>query len=397
MADQQSNLHIGKDEYKAVKVGTQVELSTGGGGLMDRLNEWVINMSPVSTKSKVTFFRLLATMINAGVSLVKSLHILEAQTEDPKLKKICASLSHGVEMGQSLSYCMESFPDVFPEAQIGMIRSGEASGKLNDVLIQIADQVEKGNKIAGKIKGAMMYPIAIILVIIVVTGAVVVLVIPKLEDMFGKAGAELPGATRMLISLSNFLLGTPLGLPNWIMMIFGSIGFFIGLGMWKKTPAGRYHWDKFILSLPVFGGLNRKVALSKFCNSLSTLTKSGIAIVKAIKITSDIVGNEVYRRRILMIAADVQTGITIAENIKDDKKMFPVMLVSMIGVGEQTAQLDSVTAKVADFYDDEVDNVVKNLSSLMEPIIIIVIGVVVGFLVTAIMSPIMKMSEVASS
>ncbi|MCT4592129.1 MAG: type II secretion system F family protein [Candidatus Gracilibacteria bacterium] len=395
--NQESQFHIGKDEYRAIDVDKRVEVEQAQGNLIDRLNEWVIDMSPVNTKSKVAFFRLLATMINAGVSLVKSLHILRDQTEDPKLKKICASLARGVEMGQSLSVGMEAYPDVFADAQVGMIRSGEASGKLNEVLLQIADQTEKGAKIAGKIKGAMMYPVAIVLVLVVVTSAVIILVIPKLEDMFGKAGAELPGATKALIAASNFLTGSVVGgLPNWVLCIVGFVAFLIGLSAWKKTEKGKYLWDTFMLALPIFGGLNRKVALSRFCNSLATLTRSGIAIVKAIKITADIVGNEVYKKRIMLIADDVQRGITIAENIKDDKKMFPVMLVSMIGVGEQTAQLDNVSEKVADFYDEEVDNVVKNLSSLMEPLVILLIGGVVGFLVAAIMGPIMKMSEVAS-
>ncbi len=390
-----SQLHIGKDEYKAIDVQAKVGFESSGGGLFNRVNDYLINVSSVKTKSKVTFYRLLATMINAGVSLVKSLHILEEQIEDPKLKRVCASLAKGVESGQSLSYGMESFPDVFPDSQVGMVKSGEASGKLNSVLLQIANQVEKSSKIGSKIKGAMMYPLAIIIVLIVVTTAVMVLVIPKLESMFSQAGADLPAATQLLIDMSKFLTANHIGLPNWAFLAILLVLFIVGLNVWKKTPAGKYYWDKFILALPVFGTLNKKVILAKFCNSLATLTKSGIAIVKAIKITSDIVGNEIYKRRILLIADDVQKGITIAENIKDDKKMFPVMVVSMIGVGEQTAQLDNVSEKIADFYDDEVDNMVKNLSSLMEPMVILLIGGVVGFLVAAIMLPVMKMSEVA--
>ena len=169
------------------------------------------------------------------------------------------------------------------------------------------------------------------------------------------------------------------------------------MGKWKKTKNGKYYWDIFLFSVPVFGPLARKVVLARFCRSISTLLRSGITITKTLEITSEVVGSEVYRRRIMLISDDVSQGITIAENIKGQKKMWPIMLVSMIGVGEQTAQLDSVSEKLSEFYEDEVDNIVKNLSSLMEPIIILLIGVVVGFLVAAIMGPIMNMSEVATA
>jgi len=242
-----------------------------------------------------------------------------------------------------------------------------------------------------------MYPIAIVFVLVAVVGAVTVLVIPNLKDMFAAGGAELPKSTQALIALSEFLTGSALFLPNWLMCIFGTIGFFIALGKWKQTKNGKYYWDTFVFSVPIFGNLARKVVLARFCRSISTLLKSGIAITKALDITGDVVGSEVYRRRIAFITEDVSQGITIAENIKGQKKMWPIMMVSMIGVGEQTAQLDGVSAKLAEFYEEEVDNIVKNLSSLMEPIIILVIGVVVGFLVAAIMGPIMKMSEVATA
>jgi type IV pilus assembly protein PilC len=199
-----------------------------------------------------------------------------------------------------------------------------------------------------------------------------------------------------MIAISDFMMAKTFGIPNPVFVIAALIIFWILLGMWTKTDSGKFYWDKFMLRVPVFGSLRRKLVLAQFSRSISTLTQSGISIVKGLRITADVVGNEVYRRRVLLIAEDVKQGITIGENLQGNKVMFPVMLVSMIAVGEQTAQLDAVTAKVADFYEEEVDNMVKTLSSLMEPIIILVIGIVVGFMVTAIMTPIMNMSEVVS-
>jgi len=391
-------LHIGKDEFKKVEVNKIVRLSSApNASAFDKMNDWIIDHSGVSIKERVTFFRLLATMINAGVSITKALGILEEQSKNPKLKRVCESLRETVEMGQTMSEGMRQFPDIFEDSQVGMLHSGEVSGKLNQTLLQVADQMEASAKIKGKIKGAMMYPLAIVIVLAAVVGAVTVLVIPKLKDTFAQGGAELPASTQMLVNMSDFLTSSFLGLPMWFVTIIGVVIFFVVLGQWKKTENGKFYWDHFVFSLPVFGNLARKVVLARFCRGLSTLLRSGISITKALVVTSDIVGSEVYRRRILLIADDVSSGITIAENIKGQEKMWPIMLVSMIGVGEQTAQLDNVASKLAEFYEEEVDNIVKNLSSLMEPIIILILGAVVGFLVTAIMSPIMKMSEVAST
>lgn len=390
-------IHIGKAQAQTMSPGVTGGLPEEGGNLMDRINLWMVDHSGLKIKERVTMFRLMATMINAGLSLVKTLQILEDQTKNQKIKRVCSHLRHTVEMGRNLSEGMLKYPDVFEDSQIGMLKSGEASGNLNKVLLQVADQMEASAKIKGKIKGAMMYPIAIVMVLLIVVGAVTILVIPKLQDMFLSGGKELPKSTQMLIALSEFLTGSTLFLPNWALCIVGAVIFFVLLGQWKKTKSGKYYWDQFVFAVPIFGPLARKVALARFCRSLSTLLKSGITITKTLDITSEVVGSEVYRRRIALISEDVSQGISIAENIKGQERMWPIMLVSMISVGEQTAQLDNVSIKLAEFYEDEVDNIVKNLSSLMEPIIILVIGGVVGFLVAAIMSPIMNMSEVATA
>jgi len=399
MAKTTEMIHIGRSQRQVHTPTKNMELAyEGGSGIFEKMNLWVIDHSRVKTKERVTLFRLLATMINAGLSLVKALYILEEQAENPKIKRVCAHLRNTVENGQSLSDGMRKYPDVFEDAQVGMLRSGEATGQLNEVLLQIADQMEASAKLKGKIKGAMMYPIAIIIVLFLVVGAVTVLVIPKLKDMFNNGGVELPQATKMLIATSEFLTSTTFSVPNWAFsgLLLISIPFIIGQ-LRRHYDTAKYYWDIFLFSLPIFGNLARKVVLARFCRSISTLLKSGISITKTLDITGDVVGSELYRRRIRLIAEDVSQGITIAENIRGQKRMWPIMLVSMMDVGEQTAQIDSISAKLAEFYEEEVDNIVKNLSSLMEPLIIVFIGIVVGFLVAAIMGPIMQMSEVATA
>ena len=397
MQNNSSDIHIGRDQFEKVDIQERLQYKEEKkDGIIESINQWLIAHSPIKTKELVVFYRLLATMINSGVTLVKSLAILEEQSENERLKMIARSLRGTIERGQNLSTGMGSFPDVFEEAYIGMIHSGETTGKLNDTLVQIADQVEANAKLAGKIKGAMMYPIGVIVVMIGVFFATTILVIPKMKEVFDAAGAALPASTRFLIAVSDFLTGKAIaGIPN-MFFVFGVmiIGYVLFI-TWKKTPDGKYYWENFIFKMPVFGILIRKSILGRFCRSLSTLLTSGVSITKAIQITGDVVGSEVYRRRIEFIAADVSQGIPIAENISGEGKTFPVMMVSMIGVGEQTAQLDHITARLAEFYEEEVNTMVKNLTSLMEPIIILLLGGVVGFLVSAIMGPIMKLSDVA--
>jgi type IV pilus assembly protein PilC len=364
--------------------------------VFEQLNQKIIDMSPIGIKEKVIFYRLLATMINAGISLVKALDILRDQFENPKMQKVCAKIQKDLEEGESLGSALEKFPEIFESSELGMIAAGEVSGRLNKVLLTLADKVEESSKIKGKIKGAMMYPLAIIVVICIVLAVVLIFVIPGMKETFEKGGAELPGSTQALINMSNVLVGSTFGIPNLILIVMLIIGIILGIKAWKKTKSGKYHWANFVLHIPIFGTMNRKMVLMQFCQSLANLSSSGVSITKALDITSETVGNEVYRKRILYIKEDVQQGIPIADNIRENRKMFPVMLTAMIEVGEKTAELGPICEKVAEFYKDEVETMVKTLSSLMEPIIIVLIGGVVGFIVAAIMQPIMMMSEVVA-
>ncbi len=389
------SFHIGRrDESKPdVKVSPKIEKNLT---LLERIDDFLVEHSNVKSKELVIFFRLLATMLNAGVSLVKSLKVLTQQTSSKKLKKVLSKITLSIENGQSLSDSMREYPLIFNGAQIGMINSGEASGKLNQILLQLAEQTERSVGLKSKIRNAMMYP-GLIFSFVILAGLIMMYyIVPQITEIFRDAGVDLPLSTQIVVVISDFLKATTLGIPNIANVLMIIIAFFAGFFKWKTTPSGRRTWDKIVLKMPLFGVLTKKAILAQFCQSLSSLTSSGISIVKSLRIVSEIVDNAVYRDRILLIAEDVKRGISIGENLKDDTELFPVMVASMIAVGEQTAQLDNVTEKIAIFYQDEVDDMVKNLSSLLEPFIIVFIGIGVGFLVSALMKPIMMMSEVAT-
>ncbi|MBU0727675.1 type II secretion system F family protein [Patescibacteria group bacterium] len=395
-----TSIHIGakapitQPEVAPKKIETR---STKQVGIIELINGYLAKLTPIKTTDKVSFFRLLATMINAGISIVKALNILVDQVENPHMKEIIKGLSDKIESGKSFSEAMAEYPEGFSEAQVGMIESGEASGRLNQTLLQIAQETEKSSALISKIKSAMIYPIVIIVLMLGAGFAVMTYVMPKIKDMFQNLGGELPASTVTLINISDFLVDTTLGIPNSALVLI-VLALLVAIFIkWKKTKVGAILWAEAVFKFPVFGKLSRKVALARFCRSLSTMVSSGISIIKALRITATSVGNPVYERRVNQIAEDVKQGITMAENMKDDTKHFPNMVVGMIGVAEQTAQIDSITAKLADYYEEEVNDTVKGLSALLEPIILVVLGLAIGFLVISVMMPILSASDLASN
>ena len=224
---------------------------------------------------------------------------------------------------------------------------------------------------------------------------VMVLVMPRIKEMFEGLGGELPGLTLALIGMSDWFISETIGLPNYILLVIGVILLGVLFFQWKKTRWGSYLWMKLVFALPLFGKLTKKAALAHFCRELSTMVSSGIPIIKALRITAASVGNLLYQKRINQIADDVKHGITMAENMKDDEYYFPSMVVGMMSVAEQTAQIDSISQKLADYYEEDVDNMVKGLSALMEPLIMVILGAGVAFLVIAVMEPILSASDLA--
>ncbi len=396
-----ATLHIGaattaaEQKIDQEKAKQPVSRSKKAVGLMDGMNRYLAKFTAIKDDDKVSFFRLMATMINAGISLTKGLRILEDQTDNLHFKQVIGDIAFKIESGLSFSEALSDYGQFFNESQIGMVESGEATGRLNQTLLQIATETEKSSQLAKKIKGAMIYPLTILIILAAAMYAVMTFVMPKIKDVFDSLGSELPAMTTFLINASDFMVGKTGPIPNAIWILIGIVTFIVIFMWWKKTKAGRMIWTQITMRMPVFGIIIKKSALARFCRSLSTLTSSGVSILKALDITAGSVGNPVYEKRIRMIAEDVKRGITMGENMKDDVAHFPSMVVGMINVAEQTAQVDQITGKLADFYEEELDDMVKNLSRLMEPIIIVVLGGTVGFLVIAVMLPILQSSDLA--
>ncbi len=357
----------------------------------NKFNMYLQSMSKIKIADKVTFFELLAVMINAGVPLIRALYVLSDQAKNVKLKLIIRDMAKKVEKGMKLSEAMGNFPKVFPEAEVGMVRSGEATGKLNDVLRQIADQTQKSASLMSKVKGAMIYPVAVICIMIAALIVMLVVVVPKISGIFEESGTELPTSTKTLMAMSD------IAQHSYVEVII--VAAILGLGFWlfKQTKTGRYQIHRLLLNLPIFGEMLRKLAIARFARNLSSLMRSGIAIVRALEINASAVGNEVYKKRILMAAEDVAQGIPLGENLNDSKFLFPDMVVSMITIGEQTAKVDEVAEKIADYYEEQVDDMISGLSKMLEPVILVIMGVGVGGLVAAVMQPIMNLTDVGNA
>ncbi|NDK10072.1 type II secretion system F family protein [Candidatus Gracilibacteria bacterium] len=355
---------------------------------MDNLNAFVSSFQKIHTKDKIIFYRLMSTMLNAGMTLIKGISVLEKQEKNPLFKKMLGEMIIGLQEGKNLSDCLDVYPSSFSEAEIGVIRSGEKTGKLNEVMTSLADQVEKVASITGKLKGALIYPAMIMLVVLGVIAVMMIVVVPKLLEIFEDKSA-LPPSTQLLVFLSDFFVG------YWYLLILFCIIVYFSITFYKKSPSGKYNWDSFVLHVPIFGSIVKKVTLSKFSRVFSGLMSSGVSVVESLKIVSEAVGNEVYRQRILLLLEDVRKGMKMWESLEGDK-LFPDIMVQMIQVGEQSAKLDVTIIKVADFYDEQVDTMAATLNKLLEPFIIVFLAVVVGFIAIAIMQPIMNLADTVS-
>jgi type IV pilus assembly protein PilC len=267
-----------------------------------------------------------------------------------------------------------------------MIRSGEVSGHLNDILRDLAKSVEKSSKTISKVKSALTYPIVILVILFLVLVLMMIYVIPNIQNLFEQTGAELPAITQFIIGMSNFVQN------NIFQMILG-IALFVGIiSVWKKTKSGKLHWDKFMLHIPITGNLLQKAILAQFARTLGNLLGSGVSINQSLQIISNATHNEIYKRKIKFAGDDIKAGIPLADTLRGTK-YFPNMLVNMIDTGEQTAQLENVSKKIASYYDEQVDLAVKGLTKVIEPIIMVFVGVAVGGLVAAIMLPILTLGD----
>jgi len=334
----------------------------------------------VPAKDLAIFTRQFSVMIDAGLPLVQCLEILGGQQENKTFAKVLQQTRMDVEGGASLADAMKKHPKAFDDLYTNMIAAGEAGGILDTILKRLATYIEKAVKLKSQVKGAMVYPVAVISIAAIVITVILWKVIPTFAAMFAGLNAELPLPTRFVIALSNWLVRL---LP---FLIVGGVLLVYAFRRYYATYGGRRIVDRMILGAPVFGPLMRKIAVARFCRTLSTLISSGVPILDGLEITARTAGNAILEDAIMVVRKGVESGLTVAQPLKETG-VFPPMVVQMIGVGEQTGALDAMLSKIADFYEEEVDQAVANLLTLMEPVMILFLGVSVGGIIIAMYLP----------
>jgi type IV pilus assembly protein PilC len=338
----------------------------------------------VAPKSLAVFTRQFSVMIDAGLPLVQCLDILGNQEEDKNFAGVILATRGDVESGASLADAMKKHPKVFDPLFTNMIAAGEAGGILDTILKRLATYIEKAVKLKSQVQSAMIYPAAVIIIAVVVVGVILWKVIPTFANLFAGLGADLPLPTRVVIALSD-------GLVRFMPFILVGIGAAVfGLRAYYQTPGGRMNIDGIVLRMPILGVLMRKIAVARFCRTLSTLIASGVSILEALDITARTSGNAVVEQAILSTRRSIEGGETIAQPLKETG-VFPPMVVQMIGVGEATGALDTMLGKIADFYEEEVDVAVAGLLTLLEPLMIALLGGIVGGIVIAMYMPIFSL------
>lgn len=338
----------------------------------------------VPLKDKIIFTRQLAVMNKAGLPLVNALEALGRQTENKYFKDVIAQVVREVKGGQPLSKILTRFPKVFPEIYVAAVRAGENTGQLAEVLFNLADQQEKQAEIISKVKGALMYPAVILLALFGVIGLIVFYVLPTLQTIFADYGSELPITTRLLFSTSEIL-------RHYFLFVLAGFAVFVYLmRLWIKRPTGRLVFDRFRLMIPIFGGLTKKVYMANFARTMAMLTHASLPILQSIKIVQKTVNNKLYDDAFTRITAAVENGQALSKAIEREP-LFPPMVSQLTSLGEESGNLEAVFMEVARFYDSEVENLTKNLASLIEPIMLLVMGAGVAFVVASVLSPIYKL------
>ncbi len=339
----------------------------------------------VTIGEKTIFARQLATMVSAGLPLTNALEILRVQTESERMREVLGGMISDVQGGSSLAKSMVKYPDVFGKVTVSLVEAGEASGKLDVLLNQLAENMEKERDFQSKTRGALVYPVVIGVVMIAVFILMMVFVVPRLTALYEDIGAELPLPTRILIGISKFLVG------GWwaVLILLGVVGF--GLYKYLQTEKGKYQFANFTFKLPIFGKLNKEKELARFARTLGLLVGAGIPITQALEIVAAAMANILYRDAILAAEKEVEKGIPLSVPIRSDPNFDP-LIAQMIAVGEETGKLDEVLDKVAGLFESQAEQLAKNLSTALEPVILVVLGVMVGGLVLAIITPIYNLT-----
>ncbi len=355
----------------------QARAASGGGGMAA--------FGRVSGRDLAIFCRQFATMIDAGVSLVRCLAVLEEQTGSARLRQIIREIQAAVESGETLSRALSRWPRVFNNRFVGLIRAGEVGGVLDETLNRLAIFMEENERLRRKVKSAMTYPALVMTFATVVVIGLVTFILPQFVQVFRDLGISdtLPAPTRMLVRLSDFLT------HRWYMMIAGTLLLFVTFSQYTHTRVGRRHWDWVKLKMPVFGKRNHKIALARFSRTLSTLLVSGVPILQALETVAGAVDNEIISDAIMASRAAIREGEQIGDPLQRSG-MFPPMVVQMVAIGEETGSLDAMLSKIADFYESEVDATLASLTAALEPLMIVFLGFIVGFIVIAMFMPLIS-------
>ncbi len=339
----------------------------------------------VSMAEKIIFSQNLSVMISAGVPLVKGLEILGKQTQNLKFKDVIKNLSGNIRKGKSLSESMEQYPKIFSSLFIAMIRVGEESGNLSESLKIVGEQIERDNTLRKKIKGAMIYPLIIVIAMIIIAILMLIYVVPTLISTFQELGVDLPASTKAIIFISGFLTSHTL---SFILSLF----FVIVAGSFAlQSETGKRAVSTIILKLPIFSPLVKKINSARTSRTLASLISSGVDILDALDITKDVLQNHHYKAVLEQAKKDIQKGLPLSESFKKANKLYPVLVGEMMSVGEETGQLSSMLTRLADFYEEDVSNTTNNMSTIIEPVLMVIIGAAVGFFAISMIKPMYSM------
>ncbi len=346
-----------------------------------------INIGGVPMKDKVVFMRQLATMVGAGLPLTRGLQVMEQQISNPLFRRTITQVRTSVEAGKSLAESFRNSDEVFDDITINLIEAGESSGNLDDILNKLAIELEESKKLQGKLKGALTYPLILLVIIVGVMVLMMLVLVPAMSDIYGEFGGELPLITRIMVAMSDFFLG------YWWAIVIVILGLLIGYKVWVDTPKGKRTKDKIIVKIPIMGTIISKMQLAQFTRLLGLLLGSGLSIIRSLELTAMSLSNDMFREVIFEAKEEVERGGSLALPIARSD-YYPLIVSSMIAVGEETGELDNVLSKVSQYYKEEVDQATENMSSLLEPVFLVIMGIAVAFIALGVYTPMFQLSEV---
>lgn len=360
-----------------------VSVKEGFGFDMEKLNE--INIGGVPMKDKVVFMRQMATMVGSGLPLTRSLEIMQMQASNPLFKKVLKNVLKSIESGKSLSDSFREQDEIFDDVTVNLIEAGEESGNLEVILGKLATELEEKNSLGSKIKSAMIYPLIILVVIVVVVILMMFVLVPSMAEIYNDFDAELPWTTTLLMDMSSFFIN------YWWAIILVITVLTVGIKYYLDTDRGKRNFDKIILKVPGVGSIISKMQLSQFTRILALLLGSGLSIIKSLELTAQSLSNQMFRDTVMEAKNEIEKGGALAIPIARSE-YFPLLVSSMIAVGEETGEIDSVLEKVSEYYKEEVNNATSNLSSILEPLFLVIMGLAIGFIAMAVYMPMFQLS-----